>query len=505
MRSISDIPWTVLEASYKPWNAGKISQSDVIYSFLLDRFAHQDCNIQLEPTLTAKEQTIVNERVGGTLNGATENLRYIKELGVTTILINPFLQNQSSSYHGYAIIDFLHVDKQLGTTEDLIRFVEVAHSIGIKVLFDCVLNHAGDVFSYYASNSIYNQGVNYTVKKWNEENDLLPIELKDFNLFERKGHIQHWEIKEEATQGDIFELKTFIQNPITAPGKFVLESMSSIYLYWALITNVDGYRIDALKHLHPKFIESFVNTLSEKLIALGKIHFNFLGEYIYKNAQSVTDQYAIDLLNYEFYFFVNQLNKQKVKLNADKLQFLFLENHDQIGLYPKQRFNYKKSTQEQYIWWRFLSLIPHSVPIYYYGSEQGLQGIGSLDASVREPLFDLASKTTWLNQQSIGYQVLKSILGERKVFNNIELNESYEIENKENIIIGVSAEGSYKLFFNSTQVPKDISRLLFENNLSIHKKNVYLFQDDSYKEFLGVDVEVVLPPLSILLITNRYE
>ena len=74
---------------------------------------------------------------------------------------------------------------------------------------------------------------------------------------------------------DIFELKTFIQNPSNPSGSCVLDLMVDVYLYWAIICNVDGYRIDALKHLNTDFINLFVNREDEKLKKLGKRNFNF--------------------------------------------------------------------------------------------------------------------------------------------------------------------------------------------------------------------------------------
>lgn len=506
MRSIIDIPWTQIEASFKPWNANTIDFSDTIYSVVLDRFAHSHCKNKTNVEAAAFVESAINQRVGGTLKGLTENLMYIKELGISTLLLNPFLQNQTTSYHGYAIIDFLKVDEQLGTTEDLIELVRAAHQLEIKVIFDCVLNHAGDVFTYYAENSIFNESFNYSIKNWKDENPISPVEFKNVNLFERKGRIVHWDKETDATLGDIFELKTFIQNPSNPSGAYVLDVMVSVYLYWAVITNADGYRIDALKHLNKEFIEMFVKRVDEKLKALGKTHFNFVGEYIYTDSKVVENKFSFDLLNFEFYFFANNFNrKQKLRLKENETHYIFLENHDQIGFYPKQRFNVGRTQNEIFIWWRFLSLMPHSVPMYYYGSEQGLKGKGVLDASVREPLFDLETQETLLDENAVGYQALRKIIKERRSFVSSFMPQAYELTESDNLLLVRDSKGAVFLIFNTSKKTESIEGLFFENNLSIHKKNVYLFQDESYKEFLGDEALTSMPPFSILLLTNHYE
>ncbi len=48
----------------------------------------------------------------------------------------------------YAIQNFLEVDPHLGTREDLIELVKLAHSMGMYVLLDVIFNHTGDNFFY---------------------------------------------------------------------------------------------------------------------------------------------------------------------------------------------------------------------------------------------------------------------------------------------------------------------------------------------------------------------
>src|ERR1035437_9225630 len=58
------------------------------------------------------------------------------------------MQSGSAGYHGYWILDFLHVDPHLGTDADFHRFVDEAHARSLKVCLDIVVNHTADVIQF---------------------------------------------------------------------------------------------------------------------------------------------------------------------------------------------------------------------------------------------------------------------------------------------------------------------------------------------------------------------
>src|SRR5829696_2229882 len=93
---------------------------------------------------------------GGTFNGIRERLKYIRDLGAGAVWLSPVLKNRQSedgTFHGYGIQDFLRPEPRFasapGKEEDELRaLVDEAHALGLYVIFDIVLNHAGDVFGY---------------------------------------------------------------------------------------------------------------------------------------------------------------------------------------------------------------------------------------------------------------------------------------------------------------------------------------------------------------------
>lgn len=75
----------------------------------------------------------------GDLNGVTQKLDYLKDLGVGGIWLMPI--NPSPSYHGYDVTDYYNVNKDYGTIADLNKLTDEAHKRGIKVIMDLVVNH----------------------------------------------------------------------------------------------------------------------------------------------------------------------------------------------------------------------------------------------------------------------------------------------------------------------------------------------------------------------------
>jgi len=94
------------------------NSSDVIYLLMPDRFANGNpSNDNVEGMSEKANRSDPNGRHGGDIKGIADHLDYIKDLGVTGIWLNPFLENNqpSFSYHGYSITDLYRVDPRYGT------------------------------------------------------------------------------------------------------------------------------------------------------------------------------------------------------------------------------------------------------------------------------------------------------------------------------------------------------------------------------------------------------
>ena len=122
------------------------NSSDAIYLIMPDRFANANpANDVIPGMLEGLNRADPYGRHGGDLQGITERLDFIKNMGFTSIWLNPVFENDQprASYHGYAITDFYRVDRRLGSNEDYRKLVEEANSRGIKIIKDMIFNHCG--------------------------------------------------------------------------------------------------------------------------------------------------------------------------------------------------------------------------------------------------------------------------------------------------------------------------------------------------------------------------
>ena len=136
--------------------------TDRIYFVMTDRYANGDSSndsggLSGGRSVTGYDPTSSAWFHGGDFKGLTggctdpvHGLARIKNLGFNAIWVTPAVVNQvsqgdSGGYHGYWGLDFTKVDPHLGTDADFAAFTACAHSLGLKVILDVVVNHTGDV------------------------------------------------------------------------------------------------------------------------------------------------------------------------------------------------------------------------------------------------------------------------------------------------------------------------------------------------------------------------
>ena len=84
----------------------------------------------------------------GDLNGITEKLDYLKELGIDVIWLSPVYQSPNDD-NGYDISDYQAIMTEFGTMEDYDRMLTRAHELGIKIMMDLVVNHTSDEHAWF--------------------------------------------------------------------------------------------------------------------------------------------------------------------------------------------------------------------------------------------------------------------------------------------------------------------------------------------------------------------
>lgn len=444
-----------LDLSPKPgktyWrNCSREWREEFIYFLLIDRF-HDGRKRKPHNTAERPHGFGTDEQLkttcGGSLKGVTNNLDYIKDLGCTALWLSPVFENNANAYHGYAIQNFLNVDPRFGTKEDLEELVREAHAREMRVFLDIVLHHSGNNWSYPGDfDYFYYKGMTFPFDKWRSKDRPLPIELRNPDLYNRKGQIRNFDVYPETKEGDFMHLKTF-KNDDSPEALYVQDILTKIHCYWIRETDIDGFRLDAVKHMGEKAISRFCSYMREYAYKLGKKSFFLFGELtgpeeLYNNyigpktSVFVDDQeiyYGLNsVLDFPLYHVLADVIKgvstpEKLIDRYESLrkhamhrgefgEFLvtFIDNHDQVDSFPKARFG-KNATDAQIIAGIGFLLCALGTPCIYYGTEQGLDGTGEGDWNVREAMFSLNDhQTDVLNKNSPIYQEIARIAALRK-------------------------------------------------------------------------------------------
>ena len=128
-----------------------VSQADVMYLVVTDRFAdgdaHNDGPLAHDDSSSAAaaaERGKLRGWHGGDLRGIDEHLAYLQQLGVTAVWPTPVYQNHGpEAFHGYHATDYYSVDEHYGSLAELQNLGRDLHARGMKLVLDMVPNHVG--------------------------------------------------------------------------------------------------------------------------------------------------------------------------------------------------------------------------------------------------------------------------------------------------------------------------------------------------------------------------
>src|SRR5262249_21522984 len=335
-KSLAELDLRALVAARSYFPSPRHWEDEVIYFLMLDRFSdgkenrHRDIRGDLvtngvTPPFTAADngnavrtdadaarwREAGTRFVGGTLAGVESKLGYLKRLGVTAIWISPIFKQVGvdNSYHGYGIQDFLDVDAHFGSREDLRRLVTSAHAVNIRVILDVILNHSGDVFTYDAGAPAWT-GRTFPVRGFRDaqgapalpfghidlgahpaafpDGAIWPSEFQTADVFTRQGQIRRFDAFPEFADGDFFGLKDLhhgerrLVDGVDQVDAYAvsptLRHLCEVYKFWIAFADLDGFRLDTVKHMDPGAARFFASVIHEFAQALGKDDFYIIGE-----------------------------------------------------------------------------------------------------------------------------------------------------------------------------------------------------------------------------------
>jgi glycosidase len=448
-------PTSVAELDLKPtagktyFNSTREWREEFIYFLMVDRF-HDDT--ARNPTLGSNRSVGVptpDDFYGGKIKGITQNLDYIAGLGCTAIWLSPVFENNAGAYHGYNINNYLDIDPHFGTKQDLVDLVDAAHARNppMRVILDVVINHSGDNWSYPGGFPYYYfNDQQFPFGYWRGPDRPIPTELRDENLYHRRGQIRNYDTYPENQHGDIDTLKDYANDDDEA-GNEVINALIKAHCYWIRDADVDGFRVDAVKHMGELACSRFSSMVREYAYSLGKSRFFLFGE-VANPDDEIYDRYlgantsrqdgggtvffGIDSL-LDFRLATNVYGSPQfraimrgvadpqslfARLDAQRNRALnrgevgrylvtFVDNHDSFW---QQDGRYGHTADDNQIIGTIGYLICSlGTACIYYGTEQGFSGQGG-DRQIREAMFDKASPgKNLLNTDCTIYQEIAKI------------------------------------------------------------------------------------------------
>ncbi|AMC10097.1 hypothetical protein Lupro_02015 [Lutibacter profundi] len=226
-----------------------VNASDVIYLITPDRFSNGDpTNDSTDDTLEKIDRSNKDGRHGGDIKGIINHLDYIQNLGITTLWLNPFLENDQPkySYHGYGISDFYKTDSRFGGNKDFKDLVDLSHQKGMKIIMDQVFNHCGSGHWWMndlPSENWLNQWETFTRSNFTNIAASDPhVSKSDYNLFTRGWFDTNLP---DLNLDNLFLATYLIQNSI----------------WWIEYSNLDGIRMDTYPYPDKKVMAKWIQTI----------------------------------------------------------------------------------------------------------------------------------------------------------------------------------------------------------------------------------------------------
>ncbi|MDQ2719601.1 MAG: glycoside hydrolase family 13 protein [Bacteroidota bacterium] len=124
-----------------------VTSKDFIYLIMPDRFSNGDTSN--DRVAGMRDQSLSRDSIyfrhGGDLQGIQNHLDYLQSLGVTTLWLNPVIENDmpNRTEHGYAFTNHYKIDPRIGGEKSYQKLIDAAHEKKMKIIQDAVYNHVG--------------------------------------------------------------------------------------------------------------------------------------------------------------------------------------------------------------------------------------------------------------------------------------------------------------------------------------------------------------------------
>ncbi len=332
----------------------------------------------------------------GDINGITEKLDYLNDgdpntttdLGVTGIWLMPIFP--SPSYHGYDVTDFYNINPQYGTLDDFKHLLTEAHKRGIRIIIDMVLNHTSDQHPWFRDAK---KNVDSPYRNWYIWSDTDP------------GYKGPWgeTVWHPTLHGYYYGIFESFMPDLNYNNPEVTAEMTKVFSFWSDEVGVDGFRLDAAKHLieegpdqqntqsthswYQKFYPVY-KAMNPDTMTIGEISgdgISVISRYVTNNEFDLVFNFPlanafVTAAQTGRANNISAIIKTTNKFISDSQYSPFLTNHDQNRAMSELGNDIDKAKVAA-----SLLLTSPGTPFLYYGEEIGMSGMKP-DENIRRPM-----------------------------------------------------------------------------------------------------------------------
>lgn len=330
----------------------------------------------------------------GDLNGVTQKLDYIQDMGFNGIWLMPVFQ--STTYHKYDITDYMQIDSEYGSTEDMQNLIEECHKRGIRIILDFVMNHTSSQHLWFTQACEYLEQL-----PRGAEPDEQECPYVGYYHFANEQKQDYYQVKNTDWY---YEGVFWSEMPdLNLENEQLRAELEQIASYW-IGMGIDGFRMDAAMH----FEENDATTNTEILnwfyeYCLSQNPDFYMVSEVWANEAAIADYYAsgtpsmfnFDLADkegklikaargtYKAANLVQSMLKYQTDFaakNPDYIDAPFITNHD-MGRVA----NALRNDSDDLKMAGGLLMTLSGNPFVYYGEEIGMSSAGTKDENKRLP------------------------------------------------------------------------------------------------------------------------
>ncbi|MBX2934381.1 MAG: cyclomaltodextrinase N-terminal domain-containing protein [Ferruginibacter sp.] len=361
-----------------------VTAKDFIYLIMPDRFSNGDESNDRVADMrdqSLNRDTVFN-RHGGDLLGVQNHLDYLYKLGVTTIWLNPVIENDmpNRTEHGYAFTDHYKVDARLGGDKAYQQLIDATHAKGMKMIQDAVYNHVG-LYHF----TVQDMPMKDWLHQWPAYTNTTYKDQVLFDPYASKKDVKQMEAGWFTPQmPDLNQENPFVANFLIQHALWTVENFG-----------IDGWRIDTYAYNDLAFMNRCNKALMDeypKLTMFGETWVHGVPNQSYfvqnnydipfkSNLQAATDFQTLwgitDAMTKDFGW-TDGVNRLYTTLAQDFVykdatrNVIFLDNHDMSRFYSVVNQNMDK--YKSALSWL---LTCRGIPQMYYGDELATTGTTS--------------------------------------------------------------------------------------------------------------------------------